>query len=215
MFVGRRMTRNVVSVTKDASVLHVRNLLRDKDINQVPVVEGSKVVGVITDGDIRENSASPASTLSVHELNYLLTEMKAGDIMTRNPVTVSPETPVEEAAKILNEKGIGCLPVVKDGGLVGIITTCDMLNVLLEVMGVGTRSSRIELSIPSDMGEICNIATIVKGLGLSIMSMVSTVHETDPATRFSVLRVNTDDIRELCKALRGAGYRVTTKYEEQ
>jgi len=214
MFVGRRMTHNVVTVAKDATILHVRNLLREKDINQVPVVDGKKVIGVITDGDIRENSASPASTLSIHELNYLLSEMKAGDIMTRNPVTVSPDTPVEEAAKILNEKGIGCLPVVQNDELVGIITTCDMLNVLLEVMGVGTPSSRIELSIPSDMGEICNIAGIVKGLGLSIISMVSTVNRNDPATRFSVLRVNTDDIRELCKALRGEGYKVTTKYEE-
>ena len=214
MFVGRRMTRNVVTVAKDASVLHVRNLLREKNINQVPVVDGKKVIGVITDGDIRENSASPASTLSVHELNYLLSEMKAGDIMTRNPVTVSPETPVEEAAKVLNEKGIGCLPVVSNDELAGIITTCDMLNVLLEVMGVGTPSSRIELSIPGDMGEICNIAGIVKGLGLSIISMVSTLNQNDPATRLSVLRVNTDDIRELCKALRGAGYKVTTKYEE-
>ena len=140
--------------------------------------------------------------------------MKAGDIMTRNPVTVSPETPVEEAARVLNERNIGCLPVVKNDALVGIITTCDMLNVLLEVMGVGPPSSRIELSIPSDMGEICNIAGIVKDLGLSIISMVSTVNRNDPATRFSVLRVNTDDIRELCKSLRGAGYKVTTTYEE-
>jgi acetoin utilization protein AcuB len=214
MYVGRRMTRNVVTVAKDASVLHVRNLLREKDINQVPVVDGKKVIGVITDGDIRENSASPASTLSVHELNYLLSEMKAGDIMTRNPVTVSPETPIEEAAKILNEKGIGCLPVVSNDELVGIITTSDMLNVLLEVMGVGTPSSRIELSIPGDMGEICNIAGIVKGLGLSIISMVSTLNQNDPATRLTVLRVNTDDIRELCKAMRSAGYKVTTNYEE-
>jgi acetoin utilization protein AcuB len=214
MFVGRRMTRNVVTVTKDTSVLHARNLLHDKDVNQVPVVDGKKVIGVITDGDIRENSASPASTLSVHELNYLLSEMKAGDIMTRNPLTVSPETAIEEAAKILNENNIGCLPVVKNNELVGIITTCDMLNVLLEVMGVGTPSSRIELSIPSDMGEICNIAGIVKDLGLSIISMVSTVNRNDPATRLSVLRVNTDDIRELCKTLRNAGYKVTTRYEE-
>jgi acetoin utilization protein AcuB len=208
------MTRNVITVSRDSSVLRVRNLLREKNINQVPVVEGKKVVGVITDGDIRENSASPASTLSIHELNYLLSEMKAGDIMTRNPATVSPETPVEEAARILNERKIGCLPVVKNDELVGIITTCDMLNVLLEVMGVGTPSSRIELSIASDMGEICNIAGIVKGLGLSIISMVSTLNRNDPATRFSVLRVNTDDIRELCKALRSAGYKVTTRYEE-
>ena len=214
MFVGRRMTRNVITVSRDSSVLRVRNLLREKNINQVPVVEGKKVVGVITDGDIRENSASPASTLSIHELNYLLSEMKAGDIMTRNPATVSPETPVEEAARILNERKIGCLPVVKNDELVGIITTCDMLNVLLEVMGVGTPSSRIELSIASDMGEICNIAGIVKGLGLSIISMVSTLNRNDPETRFSVLRVNTDNILELCKALRSAGYKVTTRYEE-
>jgi acetoin utilization protein AcuB len=214
MFVGRRMTRTVITVSRDSSVLHVRNLLREKNINQVPVVEGKKVVGIITDGDIRENSASPASTLSIHELNYLLSEMKAGDIMTRNPATVSPETPVEEAARILNERKIGCLPVVKNDELVGIITTCDMLNVLLEVMGVGTPSSRIELSIASDMGEICNIAGIVKDMGLSIISMVSTLNRNDPETRFSVLRVNTDDIRELCKALRSAGYKVTTRYEE-
>jgi acetoin utilization protein AcuB len=214
MFVGRRMTRTVITVSRDSSILHVRNLLREKNINQVPVVEGKKVVGIITDGDIRENSASPASTLSIHELNYLLSEMKAGDIMTRNPATVSPETPVEEAARILNERKIGCLPVVKNDELVGIITTCDMLNVLLEVMGVGTPSSRIELSIASDMGEICNIAGIVKDMGLSIISMVSTLNRNDPETRFSVLRVNTDDIRELCKALRSAGYKVTTRYEE-
>jgi len=214
MFVGRRMTRTVITVSRDSSVLHVRNLLREKNINQVPVVEGKKVVGIITDGDIRENSASPASTLSIHELNYLLSEMKAGDIMTRNPATVSPETPVEEAARTLNERKIGCLPVVKNDELVGIITTCDMLNVLLEVMGVGTPSSRIELSIASDMGEISNIAGIVKDMGLSIISMVSTLNRNDPETRFSVLRVNTDDIRELCKALRSAGYKVTTRYEE-
>ncbi len=214
MFVGRRMTQNVVTVTKDMSVLHVRNLLKEKDINQVLVVEGKKVIGVITDGDIRENSASPASTLSIHELNYLLSEMKARDIMTRNPLTVSPETPVEEAAKILNENNIGCLPVVRNDELAGIITTCDMLNVLLEVMGVGPPSSRIELSVSSDMGEICNIAGIVKDLGLSIISMVSTVNRNDPATRLSVLRVNTDDIRELCKTLRNSGYRVTTRYDE-
>jgi len=102
---------------------------------------------------------------------------------------------------------------VQDGALVGIITTCDMLNVLLEVMGVGTQSSRVELSIPSDMGEICSIAGSVKDLGLSIISMVSTVNREAPGTRFSVLRVNTDDIRELCRALRGAGYKGTTGYE--
>ncbi len=214
MFVGRRMTRNVVTVTRDTSVLSVRNILQENQFNQVPVVDGKRVVGIITDGDIRENSASPASTLSVHELNYLLSEMKAGDIMTKDPVTVSPETPVEAAAEIINRRNIGSLPVVSQGELVGIITTSDLLNVLLEVMGMGTPSSRIELTVPSDMGEMEKIAGIVKARGLTIISMVSSVSKGDPGSRLVVIRVNTEDVRDLCKALRDAGYRVTTRYEE-
>ncbi len=214
MFVGRRMTRNVVTVTRDTSILAVRNTLHEHQFNQVPVVDGRKVVGIITDGDIRENSASPASTLSVHELNYLLSEMKAGDIMTKDPITVTPETPIEEATEIINRRNIGSLPVVSKGELVGIITTSDLLNVLLEVMGMGTPSSRIELAIPSDMGELEKIAGIVKARGLQIISMVSSVSKDDPANRLAVIRVNTEDVRDLCKALREAGYRVTTRYEE-
>jgi len=214
MFVGRRMTRNVVTVTRETSVLSVRNILQENQFNQVPVVDGKKVVGIITDGDIRENSASPASTLSVHELNYLLSEMKAGDIMTKDPITVSPETPVEAAAEIINRRNIGSLPVVSKGELVGIITTSDLLNVLLEVMGMGTPSSRIELTVPSDMGEMEKIAGIVKDRGLTIISMVSSVSKGDPGSRLAVIRVNTEDVRDLCKALRNAGYRVTTRYEE-
>lgn len=214
MFVGRRMTRNVVTVTRDTSVLAVRNILQENQFNQVPVVDGKRVVGIITDGDIRENSASPASTLSVHELNYLLSEMKAGDIMTKDPVTVTPETPIEAAAEIINRRNIGSLPVVSKGELVGIITTSDLLNVLLEVMGMGTPSSRIELTVPSDMGEMEKIAGIVKARGLTIISMVSSVSKGDPGSRLAVIRVNTEDVRDLCKALRDAGYRVTTRYEE-
>ncbi|HOD35887.1 MAG TPA: CBS and ACT domain-containing protein [Syntrophales bacterium] len=214
MFVGRRMTRSVVTVTRETSVLAVRNILQEHQFNQVPVVDGKRVVGIITDGDIRENSASPASTLSVHELNYLLSEMKAGDIMTKDPVTVTPETPIEAAAEVINRRNIGSLPVVSGGELVGIIATSDLLNVLLEVMGMGTPSSRIELTVPSDMGELEKIAGIVKARGLTIISMVSSVSKGDPGSRLAVIRVNTEDVKDLCKALRDAGYRVTTRYEE-
>jgi acetoin utilization protein AcuB len=214
MFVGRRMTRNVVTVTRDMSILAVKNILHEHQFNQVPVVDGKKVVGIITDGDIRENSASPASTLSVHELNYLLSEMKAGDIMTKDPITVTPETPIEAATEIINRHNIGSLPVVSKGELVGIITTSDLLNVLLEVMGMGSPSSRIELAIPSDMGELEKIAGIVKARGFTIISMVSSVSKGDPASRLVVIRVNTEDVRDLCRTLREAGYRVTTRYEE-
>lgn len=212
MFVGRRMTRNLITVSPDTSILKVKNLLKQYNIDQLPVVDGKRLVGIITDKDIRKNSASPASTLSVHELNYLLSEMKAGEIMTKKLHTVSPGTTIEAATKIINEERINSLPVVVNDELVGIITTCDMLNVLLDFMGMDTPSSRIELTLSGTMGEIAKIATIVNNKGLMIMSIVSTISKEKADTRTTVIRVNTDDIRELCMAFREAGLRVTNEY---
>jgi acetoin utilization protein AcuB len=212
MFVGRRMTRNLITVTPDTSILKVKNLLNQYNIDQVPVVEGKNLVGVVTDRDIRENSASPASTLSIHELNYLLSEMKVGEIMTKKLYTVSPGTTIEDAVSLINEKRVNALPVVVGRELVGIITTCDMLNVLLEVMGVGTPSVRVELTLSSSMGEIRKIAGIVNDMGLRIISIVSTISREKENTRTTVIRVNANDSVELCRRFEEAGYAVTTDY---
>ncbi len=213
MFVGRRMARNLITVTPDTSILKVKNLLREYNIEQVPVVEGKKLVGIITDRDIRDNSASPASTLSVHELNYLLSEMKAEEVMTKKLHTVSPGTTIEEATKLINEKRVNSLPVVVNDELVGIITTCDMLNVLLEFMGMDTPSSRIELALSSDMGEIEKISSIINSMGLTIMSIVSAISSEKSDMRTTVIRVNTDDVTDLCKVFGESGYKVTTEYK--
>lgn len=213
MFVGRRMTRNLITVTPDTSILKVKNLLKQYNIDQVPVVEGKNLVGIVTDRDIRENSASPASTLSIHELNYLLSEMKVGEIMTKKLYTVSPGTTIEDAVMLINEKRVNALPVAVGKELVGIITTCDMLNVLLEVMGVGTQSVRVELTLSSTMGEIGKIASIVNSMGLAIISIVSTINRDKENTRTTVIRVNADDSAELCRRFEEAGYVVTTEYK--
>jgi acetoin utilization protein AcuB len=213
MFVGRRMTRNLITVAPNTSILKVKNLLNQYNIDQVPVVEGTYIVGIVTDRDIRENSASPASTLSIHELNYLLSEMKVEQIMTRKLYTVSPGTTIEDAVALINEKRVNALPVVVGRELVGIITTCDMLNVLLEVMGVGAPSVRVELTLSSDMGEIRKIAGIVNDMGLRIISFVSTISREKDDTRTAVIRVNADDSAELRRRFEEAGYAVTTEYK--
>ncbi|MBW2648691.1 MAG: CBS domain-containing protein [Deltaproteobacteria bacterium] len=130
MFVGKRMTRDLVTVTGDTSILKVKNLLKEHSIDQLPVVDGKKLVGIITDRDIRVNLPSPASTVSVHELNYLLSEMKTESAMTRKVFTTTPGTTIEEAARLINDKHVNSLPVVAGDELVGLITTCDLLNVL-------------------------------------------------------------------------------------
>jgi acetoin utilization protein AcuB len=209
MFVGRRMTRNLITVTPDTSILKVKNLLKQYNIDQVPVVEGKKLLGIITDKDIRENSASPASTLSVHELNYLLSEMKGAEIMTKKLYTVTPGTTIEDAVRLINEKRVNSLPVVVNGDLVGIITTCDMLNVLLEFMGIGTTSSRVELTLTIEQGQIRKIAEIVNRLGLMIVSIMSTIKGEK---RFVILRVNTDNSTALCEAFEKEGFICSTEY---
>lgn len=213
MFVGNRMTRNLITVDKNTNILKVKNILKKHNIEQVPVVDSNKLVGIITDRDIRENSASPASTLSTHELNYLLSDMKAESIMTKKVFTVSPGTTIEAAAKIINEKRVNSLPVVVDNEPVGIITTCDLLDILLEFVGMDIPSSRVQLTISSTKGDIAKIAHIINDRGLTIMSIVSTMKKGDPSKRTAVIRVNTDNIKELCEAFKQAGYEAITEYK--
>lgn len=207
MFVGTRMTRDLVTVTGDTSILKVKKLLTEYNISQIPVVEGKDLIGIIADRDIRDNSPSPANTLSVHELNYLLSEMKTKDIMTKEVVTVTPGTTIEMAAKLINEKKINSLPVVRGTELVGLITTCDLLNVLLDFMGVrDTQTCRVALKLSSNIGEIAKVAKIINDMGLRIVSILSTIDKDDSNVRSTLVRVGTYNTDELYRVLNEAGY---------
>ena len=207
MFVGKKMTRDLVTVTRDTSILKVKNLLKEHNIDQIPVVDGKKLIGLITDRDIRVNLPSPASTLSVHELNYLLSEMKAADVMTKKVFTVTPGTTIEMTAKLINDKHVNSLPVVVGDELVGLITTCDLLNVLLDFMGVhNTPTCRVELRLSSNIGEIAKVASIINGMGLRIVSILSTIDKDDSNVRPTLVRVGTYNTDELCRVLNEAGY---------
>lgn len=138
MLVVDWMTPNVVAVKPGTSLLKCRNLLKEKNIRRLPVVDdANKVVGIVSDRDVRGASPSKATTLEVHEMQYLLAELKAKDIMTPRPLTVKPDATVEEAALLMLDRKIGGLPVVNDEGtLVGIITDQDLFKLLVEITGV-------------------------------------------------------------------------------
>ncbi|MBN2398289.1 MAG: CBS domain-containing protein [Deltaproteobacteria bacterium] len=213
MFVGKRMSRNLITVTPDTSILKAKNLLKEHSVDQLPVVEGKRLVGIITDRDIRDNSPSSATTLSVHELNYLLSEMRVEKVMTRKVFTTTPGTTIEEAARLINEKHVNSLPVVAGDELVGLITTCDLLNVLLDFMGVhNTPSRRVQLRLSSDPGALAKIEGIINGMGLSIVSIISTIDKDNGNVRSTLVRVGTDNIDELRRTLEDAGYAVTDEY---
>jgi acetoin utilization protein AcuB len=175
------------------------------------VVEGRQVVGIVTDRDIRQASASPATLLSVQELHYLLHKMPVADIMTKPVITIGPDDTVEEAARLLLKHRIGGLPVVRDGELVGIITETDILEAFLAVMGITETSGRLELVIedrpdPEAFREVCR-AIADQGGDIASVVAARAMHQ-GRERKVLIFRVETPDFDALLAHLKAAGYPV-------
>lgn len=132
MTVGELMHTDVITVTKKESFRHVMNLIRLQGIRHLPVVEGKRLLGIVTDRDIRQAAPSAATSLEIHELHYLLEKVTVNEIMTKKVITVTPSTDVRDAAKLLLKHRIGGLPVVRGETLVGIVTETDILRAFVE-----------------------------------------------------------------------------------
>jgi len=131
------MNRDVVTVTPEESFRTAMHLIRQKGIRHLPVVEGKRLVGIVTDRDLRQAAPSEATSLSTHELHYILEKLTVREIMTKRVATIRPDQTVEDAALLLLGHRIGGLPVVRDGDLVGIITETDILQAFLQLRGKG------------------------------------------------------------------------------
>ncbi len=137
MLVREWMVKNVITVTPESSMLKASKLLKDHGFKRMPVIDvNRKVVGIISDRDIKDASPSKATTLDIHELHYLLSEIKVKDIMVPEPITISPIETVEKAALLMDEKGFGSLPVVdEEGVLAGFITDKDIFKIYVNLTG--------------------------------------------------------------------------------
>ena len=164
MYVGRKMTTDLITVTPDTPLVKARDLLREHNIKQVPVVDqNGNLVGILTDRDIKQAWASPATTLSIYELTYVLQKLTVESVMVKDPITVTPSSTIERAAKILHDRKIGSLPVVEDGKLVGIITSTDLMEVLLDGLGVQEESGRLVVLVRDRIGVLADVCSILKG----------------------------------------------------
>ncbi len=144
MLVKDIMTRDPVTVKKDDSFRYALKLIRKEGIRHLPVVDGRRLVGIVTDRDLRQAAPSPATTLEVHELNYLLERLKIEAIMTKNVVTVAPEAGLHDAARLVIAHKVGCLPVVEQEELVGILTETDILRAYVE-------QEKVEVGSPAEV----------------------------------------------------------------
>ena len=145
MYVKEYMSTNVITCTPDTLVLDAQKLMDMHNIRRLPVVDKGKLIGIITQDRIREVSPSPATSLTVWELNYLIAKMKIKDVMVKNVVTIGPDATIEEAAALGQKHRIGALPVVDKGKLVGIITTTDLFRIMTEAFGFGRTYARLHL----------------------------------------------------------------------
>jgi acetoin utilization protein AcuB len=195
------MTTQLVTVSPSASVEQVRELLCRHAVRRIPVVEGAQLVGIVCEGDLRlaEGKKEREKTL-------------VADVMTESVITVGPNTPLERAAMLMADNKVGALPVVSgDDELVGIITETDVLNALLELLGVGAGAARLELSLPDKPGRLAPVAKILGEQGANIASVLSSVDEE--GRKVLVCRVNTDDLEAVLNALTQEGFDVVSAEE--
>ena len=210
MIVAKRMMRNPVVVDENDSMKKAMDILKEREIRHLPVLRGGdKLVGIVTEEDIKQAPPSPATALEIREIFYLLDKIRVKQIMTRRVYTVSPTAPIEEAAAVMREKKIGCLPVVEKGRLVGILTETDILDAFLESMGVHGPGYRVELGVPDSPEVLLEVVRFFHGLDASIVSLATVSHE-DPKRKVLVLRVETNGYKVLKAAIKKSGYELLT-----
>ncbi|MBI2333394.1 MAG: CBS domain-containing protein, partial [Chloroflexi bacterium] len=135
MFVGERMSHPVITVTPETPVHDALAMFKKEHIRRAPVVKDGKMVGIVSASDLLNASPSPVTSLSVWEMNYLISKVTVKQVMSKKLITVDVNTPIEEAARIMADKKIGGLPVMRSGKLAGIITETNLFKTFLELMG--------------------------------------------------------------------------------
>ncbi len=188
MFVSDWMTKRVCTVSPDDSISDAARLAKEKGIKHLPVVKAGKLKGIISDRDIKEYVPSKATSLDVYELHYLLAKTKVRSVMKQRVYTVTPDTPVEEAAMIMFDNNIGCLPVMDKGGLVGIISDRDIFMVLVDITGVRHGGHRVCVTLEDRPGSIKEVADIIRKHGFNLRSILTSGAGVKESWRRVVIR---------------------------
>lgn len=188
MFVGERMSHPVITISPDLPIVDALNLMKRERIRRAPVVKDGKMVGIVSDKDLLNASTSPTTSLSVWELNYLLSKITVKEVMSKKVLSVSENTPIEEAARIMADNKIGGLPVTRGDEVVGIITETDLFKIFLELMGAREPGVRVTALIPEQRGQLARLTQAVASQGGNFVAFGQFTGET-PASRLLTFKV--------------------------
>jgi acetoin utilization protein AcuB len=201
MLVKERMTRQPIVAHPDLPVVEALNQMRQARIRRMPVVDKhGKLVGIVSDRDLLQASPSSATSLSVWEITYLLSRITVHEVMTKSVITVTEDTPLEDAARIMADSKIGGLPVVRDGALVGIITETDLFKLFLELLGARERGVRVTVIVPNEPGEVAKVTRAIADKGGNIIA-IAEFAGTDASNRQVLVKANGVSRADLVAAL--------------
>jgi acetoin utilization protein AcuB len=209
------MRTKLITVTPGTSLEDASILIKKKKIDHLPVVnESGRLVGILSDRDLKQYWASPATTLSTHELNYLLQQVIVEMIMVKTVITISPNTTIERAALIMQENDINALPVMENDTLVGIITSTDVMGVLLSAIGISDDSVRIGVMVRDSIGALADVSDILRKEDVNIQSLFSWPESDYEGVFQLVMRIPKNDDQKAINALMDHGYKVITSYQK-
>jgi acetoin utilization protein AcuB len=202
------MTENPLTVDSETSIVDAKKIMKENNIRRLPVVDKGKLVGMVTERMILEASPSPATSLSIHELHYLISKMKVKEIMVKNPITLSPDTTFEEALLLGQEKRIGAFPVVDKEKLVGITTESDLVRFIASIWGAKEKASTIIVEgISQRFGLFKEIVSIVDRHEIPMLSMMTYI-APGRVDCCLIIRVKTEEVDSLVTDLKKAKFKV-------
>lgn len=213
MIVADVMQTDLVTVTPRTTLPEAVNLAAEHRIRHLPVMEEGRLVGIVSDRDLKRAMASPATSLTAHELNFLLDRLTVDRIMTRTVVTVPPATPVEDAARIMAQEKISSLPVTAAGELIGIITETDVLQLVVTAVGASEPSSRLVVPLGERRSALAEVIDALESAGAPVIS-VMTVQDRQHV-RMAIVRVGTLHPGPGLAALAARGYTVRDEVRRQ
>ena len=205
MLVREWMTPDPQTVNASTPVMEAMQRLREGGFRRLPVVQNGKLIGIVTDRDLKEATPSKATTLSIYELNYLLSKLVVKDVMRAPVITVRVDDPIEQAALLMEEHRISGLPVLDNGNLVGILTITDLMRALVSFLALREGGKRVTVELPDEPGVLARVAN--QGAPSNIVAAVTTGIQAGHKRRL-VLRATGEGADEFADRLKSAGIEV-------
>lgn len=189
MLVRDVMQSRLITIEPKTTLPQATRLAAERRVRHLPVVQDGDLVGIVSDRDLKQAMASPATSLEAHELNYLLNRLTVAEIMTRAVVTIGPNSPIEEAARLMVQDKISALPVTEGGRLIGIVTETDLLELLVRAMGAGTPSTRLDVLLEDRPSGLGAIVEAIEGSSpiASIMTLTSRAGVREAVVRIATM----------------------------